>query len=185
MRDVDAGALVDLRERDVRRRAVAGGSSGELARLLLRQSDQVGKGLHGQRRIGNDDKAVLAGPQDRHEIAQGVVVERAVEREIRRERRVRRHQQRVAVSCRLGDDLGADAPAGARPVVDDHLLTERLRHLAPERSRQEIDRAARGVRHHDGDRALRIAGERRRVRRDRSRRHDQELQSIFQHRHPP
>ena len=33
-------------------------------------------------------------------------------------------QQRVAVRCRLGGDVGADHPAGAAAVVDENLLAE-------------------------------------------------------------
>jgi len=64
------------------------------------------------------------------------------------------HQHRVAVGCGLRDDVGADIAAGARPVVDDDLLSGRLGEMLARDTRHDVeDAGARRKRHDKADRA--------------------------------
>ena len=64
----------------------------------------------------------------------------------------RGQQQRVAVGLGLGHDLRADIAAGARLVVDDDLLAQRLLQAGLDRPRQHVGDAARRERRHDAHR---------------------------------
>jgi hypothetical protein len=66
--------------------------------------------------------------------------------------RARRLQQRVAVGRRLPDALGADLASGARHVLDDHRLTQKLVHARLRDAHGRIGRSARRKRHDDLDR---------------------------------
>ena len=67
-------------------------------------------------------------------------------------------QQRVAVRRGLRDDARADGAAGARAVVDDELLLQRIRQFRRHHTRHGIDTAARRIRHDQGHRAGGIIG---------------------------
>ena len=55
--------------------------------------------------------------------------------------------QRVAIGRRLGDSTGTQRAAGAGPVLDHELLTERRAHALGEQPRQHVVAAARRKRH--------------------------------------
>jgi hypothetical protein len=65
--------------------------------------------------------------------------------------------QRVAVGRRMGGELGGDRATGARPIVDDYLLSPSLRHRLAEQPRNQIDRAAGRKRHDQSHRPVRKA----------------------------
>src|SRR5579872_7384720 len=142
-------------------RAVARRAGIELAGLALGQRDQLLERFDRQVRIGRQNQGILARQNDRLEVAQRLVAERRIEREVRGQRRVGGEQKRVAVRRRLGDHLGADAAAGAGTVDDHHRLAPRLAQAVAELARQNVDGAARRVRHHDLNGALGIFGVRR------------------------
>jgi hypothetical protein len=58
------------------------------------------------------------------------------------------HHQRVAVGSALGHEVAADDRAGARLVVHDHGLAQRLSHRDAERTGDRIRAAARRERNH-------------------------------------
>ena len=62
------------------------------------------------------------------------------------DRRIGEHQ-RVAVGRRLGGDFRRDVAAGARAIVDHHLLPQRLRELLRRHARDRVAAAAGGKRH--------------------------------------
>jgi hypothetical protein len=67
------------------------------------------------------------------------------------------HQQRVAVGLGLGHDLGADDAAGARSVVDHHLLSQAGAEMLADQPRHDVEHAgARGERHDDAQRTVGI-----------------------------
>ena len=66
--------------------------------------------------------------------------------------RDRHHQQRVAVGRGLGRHVGADAAAGARPVLDNDLLAQRLAELLGGHARQDVGRLAGRGRDDDAQR---------------------------------
>jgi hypothetical protein len=72
------------------------------------------------------DVCVAADSCDRRDVADEIEIELVVERRVDRVR-CACQEQRVAVRRRLHDRLGTDIAGGARPVLDDELLTETLR----------------------------------------------------------
>ena len=70
-------------------------------------------------------------------------------------------QDRVAVGRRLGDRVGRDVAGGARPVLDDHRLAERLGDLGAHHAGERVDGAAGDERHEDAHRLVGVGlGER-------------------------
>jgi hypothetical protein len=59
----------------------------------------------------------------------------------------------VAVRIRLRDALGCNLAVRSRPVLDDHRLTEPLRHFRRDQARQNVDPAAGWKADHDPDRS--------------------------------
>ena len=66
------------------------------------------------------------------------------------------HHDGVAVRRGLGDFVGADGAAGARHVLDDDLLAERLRHRADDHARGGVGRPAGRERRDQDDVAVGI-----------------------------
>ena len=67
-------------------------------------------------------------------------------------------QQRIAVGRGTGDQPCAEGAAGARLVVDDHLLLEGVRQLGRHHARHGVHAAARRIGHHQSDDAVGIVG---------------------------
>ena len=139
----------------MRRRAGTGGGERVLARVLLRQRDQVGDGLH--RQVEPHHQHIGHRPQhgDGGEVLVHVEGELAVER---RRDRLRGHgieADGVAVGCGAGDRLAADIAAGAGLVLDDELLPGHLRELGADDARERVGRPAR---REDVDVAHRLVG---------------------------
>src|SRR3981189_3518597 len=80
-----------------------------------------------------------------------LVVERGVDR-------VRNggKQQRISVSGRVHDGLGADVAAGSRPVLDAEGLAQPLGQPLPDQPRRDVDPAAGGKTGDDAHRPRRI-----------------------------
>ncbi len=64
-------------------------------------------------------------------------------------------QQRVVVAARLRHEGGADVAVGARTVVDDHRLAQRLAQLLADQAGDDVRRPAGGIGHHQPDRPVR------------------------------
>ena len=79
--------------------------------------------------------------RDAGEIAQRIVGHVARQQR-RRQISARHHQEGVAIGRRLGDVFGADHAIHARPVLDDHLLTEHFGELLRDRARDDVQIAA-------------------------------------------
>ena len=162
MRDRNPGLLVEGRERQMRRRAVAGRGGIELAGLRLGELDQFLDGLDRQLRIGRQNQRVLAGQNDGLEIAQRLVAKRRIERQVGRQRRIGGYEQRVAVGGGLGDKLGANAAAGAGTIDDDDRLSPCGGESRAERAGQKVDSPSGRVGDDDLDHVIGIFGAHRR-----------------------
>src|SRR5262245_34442080 len=85
--------------------------------------------------------------RDRGDIADEVVIELLIERGV--DHIIRAHgEQRVAVRWRAHHDLSRDIAAGARPVLDDELLTEPLGEPLTYDARDDVDRLTSGKSDH-------------------------------------
>jgi hypothetical protein len=157
MRHVDVGDQLEELRAEVRRRADARGGERELARLLLRQLDQLLHARHAER--GVDEKTIVGAREarDRLEIGLRVVGQLLRHRGIHGERDVDRDEQRVAVGRGARDVVRADGPGGAGDVLDHHGVAPALAQLLRHHARQHVERAARRERHHELHRPRRIS----------------------------
>ena len=137
------------------RRPDAGRGKAELARIGLGVGDQFRNGFYGNGGIDLDDVWHAHHAGNRRGVADEIEAEMRVKRGIGRDRR-RHHEQRITVRRRLHDRFGAEIAAGARPVLDDELLTEPLRQPLPHQARKNIGRAAGGEADDDAHRVGRI-----------------------------
>jgi len=93
--------------------------------------------------------------RDRRDILDKIVVELFVERGV--DHIIRADgEQRVAIWQRPHDGLSRDIAAGARPVLNDELLTELLREPLTYYARDDVNRLARGKSDDDAHRPRRI-----------------------------
>src|SRR5258706_4826559 len=128
----------------MRDRAAARGRVVELARLRLRQGDQLLHRARGNVRIHDQDVGLDRDQRDRREILYRVVAEFAVETLVGRENAVVAEEPGSAVGRALRDDLRGDIAAGPGAVLDHDLLRPELGELLAEGAREDIARAARG-----------------------------------------
>ena len=142
----------------MRRRADAGRSVVESARVLLAVIHQFADRGRGQRG-GHDEHVRHVGDlHDGHEIDERIDVELAIERRIDGDRPDRIDDQRVAVGRRARCELGADIPAAAGAIVDDERLLQALRQLLADHARQDVGGAASGEGDDDTHRSVGIVG---------------------------
>ena len=165
-----AAAVGHVRHRHARR--LREQQAGEMRHGACTRGGVVGLGrigLHpGQHRLqvarrragtGGDGEVEGARERDRGEVLHRVVAQVLVEPRMDHQRAAGREDQRVAVR-RGALDLGQRQPAaGARLVVDDHVLPERDAHLVGEQARHHVGRAARREADQDAGRALLRQGE--------------------------
>ena len=136
------------------------------ARIRDQLRDRVGFHIVGDRqnqRRGRDrcDRVVLL---DR--IEGGLFVEGLADSE-----RVLRHQERIAVRIGRRHVVPSDVAAGARLVLDQHGLAQRLAQLLRDLASKGVRCPARGKRHHQPDRPIRIGGRALRLRQRRGAEH--------------
>ena len=124
-----------------------GRAVGQLARLRLRERDELGQRLRLHRRIDDQHVRRLRGQCNRREVLDRIVRYLLVEHGIERQR-ARRHQEGVAVVRRARDALDTDHVAGAGAVLDEELLLERLGEMIRHHARDDVG-AAGGRRGHD------------------------------------
>ena len=94
------------------------------------------------RRIGRHDRRQADQRGDRREVLDRVVAEVRIERRVDRHRAGIAEHQHMAVGRRLGDHVGGDDAAGARHVLDDEGLAERVGEFFREQPRQHVGIAA-------------------------------------------
>ncbi len=136
----------------VRRRAVRDADI-ELAGIGLGVGDQLRHVAHRDVLAGDHDVGDDRHEADRREVLQRIVAGTAVERGADRHRGGAADEQRVAVGLRRCGRAAGERAAGARAIVDDHLLAERGRQLLADQPPHDIDRAAGRERHDQPDRA--------------------------------
>src|SRR5512132_17515 len=153
---VDLGLCLEQLAGEMRRQAVARGGEIELARISLRERDQLGHGSGRHGRIHHQDVGLRSDQADRSEIRFRVEIDLLVERGIRGKDGVVAGEQRVAVRRSVGDGLSRDVAACARPVVDHERLAEDLLELAAEDAREHVARPTRREGHDEGHRPRRI-----------------------------
>ncbi len=150
------GGDVDLAERaeqvlgrEVRRRATAWRRVGELGRAGERE--QLVQVLRRDARVHDEQIRLRCGLNDRGEVLLRVVPCGGGEAGVHRER-AGGAEQRVAVGRRSCDRHRADVAAGARAVLDDDRLSQRLLQPRLKQARHDVDRPARSEGHDDADR---------------------------------
>ena len=144
-----AGHALEQDHVHVRRGPDTGGAIGELARLLLRQGDQLAHVVRRQRRMAEQRLVDAHDTGDWGEVLLLVIGQLAfaVEDRIDREGAGFRHQQRIAVGRGFGHRLRAQDVGGAALVFDHDLLAPRLREpladarAPPRRSRRRPRRS--------------------------------------------
>src|SRR5262245_398100 len=139
---LDAAHHVEEFARQVHGGAAAGRREIELARLLLRQRDQLLRALHRQRRMHAQDQRGGRHHRDRREIPLRVPGEPGVQALVGGEKK-RPHQYGVAIRGAAGDVLGGHIPAGADPVLDRDLPPEVIGKLGGEAAGDHVARAPR------------------------------------------
>jgi len=93
---------------------------------------------------------------DRRELLDRVVIAEAIDRRAHHQRARIAEQQRVAVGLGGGDGLGAERPAGAAAILDDHGLPEDRPQALHHEPRRDVDRASGRKRHHHLDQPVGI-----------------------------
>ena len=134
-------------------RSVAGAAEQQRRRPRPRHVDEVGKRTDGMVSIGHHHERVLGEQADHGEVVDGAIWQRLVER---RGDRVagRNAHQRIAVSRHAGDLPGRDPAAGARPRVDDDLLTKPAGQPVGDDARDDVARPTRREAVDEGDGAI-------------------------------
>ena len=126
MHDVDTGEMLQEFGGHVIVRAGTGRAEIERARFGARQRQQLGEIFRRHGRVHYQHQIAVDQRRDGNEIAHQAIGLLVVQRFVDG-LRARHHQQRVAVGRGVGDQGGADGGAGARPVLDDESLVQRLR----------------------------------------------------------
>ena len=134
--------------------AVAGRGIGELARLRLRERDQILDCFRRHRVVHDQHEGRRDDERHRRKIAHGV------ERQLRKQGRIhyewkRMQERRVAVGRRPRGKLGADVAVRPGAVIDEHALAREFRHLRSDETRHDVEAAAGRV---GDDHAYRLGG---------------------------
>jgi len=115
----------------------------------------------GRRGIRHEHEIVYLGhKRDRRKIRDRVVAQLAIEARVRGDG-AGVEQDGVSVGIGLRHVFGAEVVAGARPVLDEHLLAPHRRELVGKYARDGIRRTSGGDRHDDAHGFARVAGLRR------------------------
>jgi hypothetical protein len=133
-----------------------------------RVGDRRGTDLGGRDHIGDRAERRIAGREHEQRHARDLRHRREVRERVvvevhqRRCHRVGEHAEQQGVAVRLGMHHGArrEAGAGARPVLDHHLLADERRHPLRQDARDRVDGAAGREPDHDAQRPLREGGAR-------------------------
>ena len=158
MHDVELGAHLEELHGEMLRRARPGRGVGELAGLLARELDQLGKRIGREARMRHDHQRHQEDVGDRQEIDQRLVRQVGIEARIDAEGAARHDHQRVAVGCRGLAVLGGGNAAAARLVLDDDLLLPDVGQLLGHQAGEDVGGLAGRKRH---DEAHRLVGPRR------------------------
>src|SRR6266850_7259727 len=140
-------------DRQMVRRAVAGGSDAHLSGFCSYEREEFLKGRDRRLRCHRQhDRHGLDRP-DRHQVPERVVGKVLEHRRPRGHRAARAEKQGVPVGGRLHHRRGADGAAGPAAVLDDHLLAERVPERRRDGARRDVDIAARRPGYDDAYRA--------------------------------
>jgi hypothetical protein len=140
----DARADLEQLARKMRNRARPCRSEGQAAGLRLGERDQFVHRGDAERRMRHQQVRQLVEQADRREVLHRIERQVAIQRRPHAMRADGAEKQRVPVGRRLGRGLGANAPAGAGTVIDQHLLAEALADELADAACQHIGRAAGG-----------------------------------------
>ena len=165
---VGAGHHLEQFAGHMRPGADAGRRDVELAGIGLGIGDQLGHRFHRKLRIDHDDERGAADGADRREVAGEIEIQMLIKRGVDGIGRDD-EEERIAVRRGVGDDFGADIAGGARPIVDDELLTEAFRHRLRHQARDNVGRQTGRKTDDDVHRPGRIIERRRAARRQRQR----------------
>jgi hypothetical protein len=161
VRHLDASHLLEQLARQVRRGPDAGGRKCDLALALSGECDEL-RDRFRRRRVGGQQQERKGAHQgDRRKIAEGVR-QRTVEQAAGRKRPAA-DEDRVAVGVRACDRRGADIGAGARLVLDHHLLAPDPGQPVGSDAGYGVGRSAGRIRNHNARRADRPSADRRRL----------------------
>jgi hypothetical protein len=125
----------------MRRRADAGRSHVDFARIGLRIGDEFRDGTCRKREIHVHHQRRADDTRNRGDVADEIVIELLVKRCIDRVRNGE-HDERVAVRRRADGDFGGDIAGGAGPVLDDEWLSEPLGQPLADEAREDVVCAA-------------------------------------------
>src|SRR5713101_925206 len=149
--DVGPGLQLEILHGDVGRATVSRRAVEELPGVRARVGDELRGGVHGKRRVHDEDIRDVRYERYRREAFERVVAEIGVKPGVDRERADVPDENGVAVGGRFCCGLRADRAARAAAVLDDDLLLERLGELQRERAPENIVRAARRERNDHAD----------------------------------
>ena len=125
--------------------------------LALGQGNQLGHGLHGKARRHHENVGDQRRVADRREVPDRVVAHAFVEVPVDGKDASGAHQQGVAVSCRLGNGVGADIASRASAIFDHKGLLELRTELVRKDARDHVCRSASCKRHDDAHRLVWVA----------------------------
>ena len=132
--------------------------------VRLRVGDELGERVGGEILARDQDARGIRHQADEREVGCRVVERIFVEDLVLREVGEAAEQERIAVGRGLHHAVRAGHAAGAADVLDDHLLAEHAAQAGGEDAPDRVDRAARRIGHHHGDRTRRPLLRRRRSR---------------------
>jgi hypothetical protein len=164
--DRGSGELIDQFERDVRLRSVSDRAGIELARIAFRVGDEFPQVRRRYLRAADDDQRRGAQQHDRRKGALGVVAHGLVHKLVGDDRAECRNQEGVTIGGGFRRRTSADISVGARAILHDELLAERVAHSGCHRAGDDVGADAGRERTDHCHRAgrPRIGGERRRRR---------------------
>jgi hypothetical protein len=138
MLHVEAGALLQHLAAEMWAGARSAGAEEVLAGIGLHQSDQLRHRVRRKSELGDKDVGHRPQHADRRKILLGIERQLGVERRRDGVAGDAVEADRVAVGCRLGDDVGADIAARTALVLDNELLAGELAQFLADDARQHV-----------------------------------------------
>ena len=150
VQDLGLGQVLEQLGGDMQISADTGRGIIELARLLLRQRDELGHRFRRHRGMHHQHKRRRRQQGNRCEILDRVERHFFIKARIHHERQ-RIQQQRMTIGRGPCGDLRTNVARGTRPVVNHELLPQRLAHTIEHHAPQRIHAPARRVGQDDAD----------------------------------
>ena len=156
MNDIGFGQV----EKQFSRHVISGTGTGrdvvELARPRESERNQFFRSLDRDRRMNHQDHRRRSEWSDGCKVAQRIVRKFCMQARADADLGCRSNQHGVSVRRRLDREIGADRTRGTRTIVHEHLLTESVRELLRDDSRNNVRAAARGEGYDEANRLRRI-----------------------------